>query len=93
MSHNKFENGVSYFDITRKIEAFIDHHFTLDSKQEQEDNLCEMLMYTMEYPEYINYYDCMREAILENIQNNYLCVSEDEALIEVCNDWVDLFDA
>jgi hypothetical protein len=54
MSRHLFENGASYYDITRKIEAFLDRHCELDSKQTQEENLCELLLYTMEYPEYMN---------------------------------------
>lgn len=91
MSKSKFESGVSYYAITRKIEAFIDAHFTLDSKQEKEDNLKEMLMYTIEYPEYMNYYDSLRQAIKENIQSNYLSCWSDPEFQTVCYDWLELF--
>jgi hypothetical protein len=91
MSHSKFENGVSYYDITRKIEEFVDRHAELDSKQMQEENLREMLLYSMEYPEYMNYYDYMREAILENIRDNYEIVGRDSEFLTVCSDWLALF--
>ena len=38
MSRSKFENGISFYEITRKIEEFIDRHNDLDSKQEKEEN-------------------------------------------------------
>ena len=91
MSKSKFENGVSYYDITRKIEEFTDRHSALDSKQEKEDNLKEMLMYTMEYPEYMNYYDSLREIILENVQSNYEPFGEDPEFQTVCSEWLELF--
>ena len=92
MSRNKFENGVSYYDITRKIEAFIDRHPVLDSKQEQENNLREMLLYTMEYPEYMEYYDELRESMLENIKDNYEPMGEDPEFLTACSDWLEMFD-
>jgi len=91
MSRNKFENGVSYYDITRKIELWIDRHETLDTKQEKEDNLRELLLYTLECPEYMNYYDELRETILENIQTNYLEVGNDPEFLTVCEEWVEMF--
>ncbi len=91
MSRNKFENGVSYYDITRKIELWIDRHEDLDTKQEKEDNLRELLLYTLECPEYMNYYDELRETILENIQTNYLEVGADPAFLSVCEEWVEMF--
>jgi len=91
MSRAKYENGVSYYDILRKIEEFADRHMTLDSKQEKEDNLREMLLYTMECPEFINYYDELCETILENIRLNYEAVGEDPEFLTVCNDWIAMF--
>jgi hypothetical protein len=92
MSRNKYENGASYYEITRKIEAFIDKHFLLDSKQEKEENLRDMLLYTMEFPEYINYYDSMREAILENIHSNYKILARNEEFLTACEEWLEMFD-
>jgi hypothetical protein len=92
MSKSKFENGVSYYDITRKIEEFIDRHPVLDSKQEKEVNLRELLLYTMEYPEYMEYYDELRESILENIKDNYERVGEDPDFLTACSDWLEMFD-
>ena len=92
MSRNKFENGMSYYDITRKIEEFIDRHPVLDSKQEQENNLREMLLYTMEYPEYMEYYDELRESMLENIKDNYEPMGEDPEFLTACSDWLEMFD-
>jgi hypothetical protein len=91
MSRNKFENGMSYYDITRKIELWIDRHETLDTKQEKEDNLRALLLYTLECPEYMNYYDELRETILENIQTNYLEVGNDPEFLTVCEEWVEMF--
>ena len=91
MSKSKFENGISYYAITRKIEAFVDAHFTLDSKDEKEDNLREMLLYTIEFPEYMNYYDSLRQAIQENIQSNYLSCWSDPEFQTVCYDWLETF--
>lgn len=91
MSRNKYENGTSYYDITRKIEMFADRHKTLDSKQEKEANLCEMIQYMMEFPEYMNYYDSLRETILENIRSNYEVVGEDPEFLTACADWIEMF--
>lgn len=91
MSRNKYENGASYYEITRKIEAYIDRHFDLDSKQEQEENLRDMLLYTMDYPAYMDYYDSLREAILENIRTNYERVGADPEFLTACADWIDMF--
>ena len=91
MSRSKFENGTSYYEITRKIESYIDIHDLLDSKQEKEDNLRELLLYTMEYPEYMNYYDTMRESIEENIRDNYLPLGSDPEFLTVCDDWLGMF--
>jgi hypothetical protein len=91
MSRNKYENGVSYYDITRKIEEFVDYHSDLDSKQEKELNLMELLLYTMEYPSYMNHYDSMRETILENIQSNYERVGNDPDFLAVCADWIEMY--
>jgi hypothetical protein len=91
MSRSKYENGVSYYDILRKIEEFADRHVNLDSKQEREDNLRDMLLYTMEYPEFINYYDEFRETILDNINSNYTPMSENPEFLSVCYDWIAMF--
>lgn len=92
MSRHRFENGASYYDITRKIEAFLDRHYELDSKQEQEENLCELLLYTMEYPEYMDYYDEMRDTMIENIKENYEPLGEDPDFLTACSDWLAMFD-
>jgi hypothetical protein len=91
MSRSMFENGVSYYDITRKIEMFIDRHAALDSKQEKEENLCELLLYTMEYPDYIQYYDSIRETMLENIRDNYELCGSDPDFLAACAEWVELY--
>jgi len=91
MSRDKYENGISYHDITRKIEEFTDRHLVLDSKEEKEANLCEMLLYTMEYPEYMHFYDLIRETMLENIRTNYEPVGEDPEFLTVCADWIEMF--
>lgn len=91
MSSSKFENGVSYYDITRKIEEFLDRHPDLDSKQEKEENLRDLLLYTMEYPEYMDYYDELRETMLENIRTNYETVGEDPEFLTACSDWLSVF--
>jgi hypothetical protein len=91
MSRSKFENGLSYYEITRRIEEYIDLHWDLESKQEKMDNLRELLLYTMEYPEYMNYYDAMRESIEENIRDNYLPLGCDPEFQTVCSDWLALF--
>jgi hypothetical protein len=91
MSDDKFENGVSYYDITCKIEDFLDRHVNLDTKQEKEENLRQMLLYTMDYPEYLNHYNHLRETILENIQTNYLEVGGDPEFLTVCEEWVEMF--
>lgn len=93
MSRSKFENGLSYFEITRKIEEFVDQHFILDSKQEKEVNLREMLLYTMEYPEYMKYYNELRETMLENIRDNYEQVSTDPEFLTACADWIEMFES
>lgn len=92
MSTTKFENGTSYYDITRKIEEFLDRHPNLDSKQEKEENLRDMILYTMEYPEYMNHYDTIRETLLENIRSNYLQLASDPELQTACIDWLEMFD-
>lgn len=91
MSRSKFENGASYYEITRKIEEYIDTHDDLYSKQEKMDNLRKLLLYTMEYPEYMNYYDQMRESIEENIRDNYLPLGCDPEFLTVCSDWLAMF--
>ena len=91
MSRSKFENGVSYHEITRKVEEFADRHAELDSKEEQENNLRELLLYTMEFPEYMNHYDSLRETILENIRSNYEQVGNDPEFLTVCSDWLAMF--
>ena len=91
MSRHRFENGASYYEITRRIEEFVDRHVELDSKQEKEDNLREMLLYTMEYPEYMEYYDELRETLVENIRTNYEPIGEDPEFLTVCSDWLELF--
>jgi hypothetical protein len=91
MNCSKYENGVSYYTILRKIVEFADRHVNLDSKQEREDNLHEMLLYTMGYPEFINYYDEFREAILDHINSNYQPMSENPEFLKVCADWVAMF--
>ena len=92
MSRSKFENGDSYYDITRKIEEFLDLHCELDSKQEKEDNLQELLLYTMSYPEYMNYYENLRESMEENIRTNYMVFGEDPEFLTVCSDWLAAFE-
>jgi hypothetical protein len=91
MSRNKYENGVSYYDITRKIEEFVDYHSDLDSKQEKELNLLEMLLYTMEFPVYMNHYDFLRETILDNINSNYEPLGSNPDFLAVCADWIEMF--
>ena len=91
MSRSKFENGVSYFEITRKIEMYIDKHWELESKLEQERNLRKMFLYTMDFPEYMNYYDELRESIEENIRENYLLVGKDPEFLTICADWLTMF--
>jgi hypothetical protein len=91
MSRSMFENGVSYYDITRKIEEYTDRHVELDSKQEQEDNLLELLLYTMEFPEYMNFYDEIRETILENIRSNYERLGKDPDFLTACSGWLEMF--
>jgi hypothetical protein len=91
MSKDKYENGVSYYDITREIEKFTERHLNLDSKQEQEDNLREMLLYTMEFPAYMNHYIFLRETILNNINSNYEPFGSDPEFLAVCADWIEMF--
>ncbi len=91
MSHNKFENGVSYYEITRKIEEFVDRHRMLENKQEKEVNLLEMLLYTMDYPDYMNHYDSLREVMLENIRINYMEFGCDPDFLTACDDWMEMF--
>ena len=91
MSRSKFENGTSYYDITRKIDEFLDRHEVLGSKQEKEENLCALLLYTMEYPDYIHYYESMRETMLENIRDNYEPLGEDPEFLTACSDWTAMY--
>ncbi len=91
MSHTKFENGVSYYEITRKIEEFVDRHGMLENKQEKEVNLLEMLLYTMDYPDYMNHYDSLREVMLENIRINYMEFGCDPDFLTACDDWMEMF--
>ncbi len=91
MSQAKFENGTSYRDVTRKIEEFVNRHFILDSKQDKEENLREMLLYTMEFPEYMNHYDSLREAILDNIRSNYEQFGSDADFLTACENWITMF--
>ena len=63
----------------------------LDSKQDKEDNLREMLLYTMEFPVYMNHYDSLRETILDNINSNYEPLGCDPEFLAVCAEWVAMF--
>ena len=92
MSRSKFENGLSYYEITRKIEEFADYHAELTEKQEKEDNLRAMLLFTIEYPEYMNYYEELRETIMENVKTNYELIGEDPEFLTVCSDWLEMFE-
>jgi hypothetical protein len=91
MSQTIFENGASYYVITRKIEQFVDRHGLLDTKQEKEINLLEMLLFTMDYPDYMNHYDSLREVMLENVRKNYIEFGCDPDFLSACENWIDMF--
>jgi len=91
MSRTNFENGISYYAIVHQIENFLDRHMNLDSKQEQELNLRDMILYTIDYPEFMNCYDNMRETLLENIRTNYMPFGTDPTFLTACDDWIEMF--